>query len=299
MTSLFIGPGYIFIAAILWGVDGVLRRSLYSLPPSTIVFYEHLIGLLLIAPFLIKAWRSERLTRDEWWTVGLVSLFSGLIGTLLFTAALAKVNFIAFSVVFLVQKLQPIFTAITARLVLGERLARQFVYWAALALVAGFFVTFPTGSVNLGGGGDHLAAALLAFGAAIAWGSSTAFSRKLLLNHSYTFITGVRFLLTVPLALLAVFLFKTTSTLSTLSLEQAGYLLAIGCSTGMVALWIYYRGLTRTAAHVSAFVELAFPMTAIFIEVVLYQTTLSLVQYLAAAVLLFAVYRIAKINRAE
>jgi hypothetical protein len=34
--------------------------------------------------------------------------------------------------------------------------------------------------------------------AAIAWGSSTAFSRFTLLSHSNTFITGLRFLLTVP-----------------------------------------------------------------------------------------------------
>src|SRR3989344_2982774 len=82
------GPLLIFIAAVLWGLDGILRRSLFGLPPATIVFYEHVIGALLIAPFLWKAWKQETLGKKEWTALGLVSLLSGVIGTLFFTTAL-------------------------------------------------------------------------------------------------------------------------------------------------------------------------------------------------------------------
>lgn len=201
------GPLFIFIAALLWALDGILRRSLYGLPPVTIVFYEHLIGTLLIAPFLWQAWRQEglRLTRREWEVLGVVALFSGVLGTLFFTTALLKVGYIPFSVVFLLQKLQPIFAVAMAVVVLKEPLSRGYLGWAALALGAGYFVTFPYGVVNFAEGGAHVIAALFALGAAACWGASTALSRYVLLNHSYTLITGLRFALTALLALIFVF----------------------------------------------------------------------------------------------
>src|SRR3989338_1501794 len=290
------GPLLIFIAAILWGLDGILRRSLFSLPPITIVFFEHLIGAIIIAPFLYRAWKSERLNTKEWQALGLVSLFSGVLGTLFFTTALLKVNFIAFSVVFLIQKVQPIFAVAMGRLVLGEQVTRQYVAWAALALAAGYFVTFPNGVVNLGEGGAYVTAALFALLAAVLWGSSTAFSRFVLLNHSNTFVTGMRFILTVPLALIAVFLLGANSSLSVVTPIQGLTLAGIAVSTGMLALWIYYRGLKTTPVRISAIVELAFPMTAVLIDFFLYGTTLAFTQYLAAIVLLFAMYKVSQLQ---
>lgn len=288
------GPLLIFVAAVLWGLDGVLRRSLFDLPPATIVFYEHFIGLIIIAPFLYKAWQDETLSKNEWTALGLVSLLSGVLGTLFFTTALMKVNFIPFSVVFLLQKLQPIFTIITAWIVLGERADKRYVPWAVLALVAGYFVTFPGGVVNFGGG--YVEAALFALAAAIAWGSSTAFSRYVLIGHSNTLVTGVRFVITVPLALGFVIGFGQLSSLSAITGGQFITLCVIALSTGMLALWIYYRGLKQTPARISAIVELAFPLTAIMIDLWMYNTSLALSQYAAVLVLLWAMYKVAQLN---
>ena len=285
----------IFIAAILWGLDGVLRRSLYSLPPITIVLFEHLIGLIILAPFIIKLWSREHLTKKEWGAMTLVAALSGVAGTLFFTTALLKIQFIPFSVVFLVQKLQPIFTVFTAALVLRERISLTYLLWAGLALISGYFVTFPGGIVNFGEGGAYVTAALYAFLAAVAWGSSTAFSRFMLLNHSNTFITGLRFLITVPIAFAVALLLGAAGSFTSITLSQVGILVAIAFSTGMLALWIYYRGLKSTPASVSAIVELAFPVTAVFIDYILYDTTLTWGQYAAAAVLLFAAYKVAKL----
>lgn len=292
------GPFYIFFAAILWGLDGILRRSLFTLPPATIVFYEHLIGAIIIAPFMYRVWKQESLSKEEWSAITLVSFLSGAVGTIFFTAALAAIHFIPFSVVFLVQKLQPIFTLATASIFLRERITPHYALWAAIALVAGYFVTFPGGVVNTGEGGGYIIAALYAFAAAVAWGTSTAFSRYTLLNHSHTFITGLRFFITVPIALMFVFALGAAPTLSTISMLQLLTLLAIAVSTGMVALWIYYKGLKTTPASTSAIVELAFPATAVLIDYFLYHTTLYTSQYLAGIVLLFAVYKVATLTRA-
>ena len=233
MQSIFSGPLLIFIAAVLWGVDGVLRRTLYDLPPITIVFYEHLIGLIILTPFLFHLMRKETLAPREWGAIGLVSLLSGVLGTLFFTTALLKIQFIAFSVVFLVQKLQPIFTIATAALVLKERVSPAYFGWGALALIAGYFVTFPGGVVNFGEGGAYVAAALYALLAAVAWGSSTAFSRYTLLGHSNTLITGLRFLITAPLALLFLFFMNAGASLTAVTVPQLLTLVVIALTTGM------------------------------------------------------------------
>lgn len=293
------GPLLIFIAAVLWGLDGILRRSLYGLPPATIVFYEHLIGAVLIAPFLWKAWKEETLGKNEWTALALVSLLSGVLGTLFFTTALLKVNFIPFSVVFLLQKLQPIFTIVTAWIVLGEIPGKKYLPWAALALLAGYFVTFPNGVINFVEGSAQVSAATFAFLAAVVWGSSTAFSRYVLIGHSNTLVTGLRFFLTVPLALGFVIGFGQFDSIQAVSVSQLLTLLGIALSTGMLALWIYYRGLKTTPARISAIVELAFPMTAILIDYFLYDTSLVWTQYLAAAILLYAMYNVAKLNNPQ
>ncbi len=294
---MFTGPALIFIAALLWGFDGILRRSLYDLPPITIVFFEHLLGLIILSPFLFRAWKGEHLTKKEWSVIGLVALLSGVLGTLFFTTALLKVNFIQFSVVFLLQKLQPIFATLAAVLVLKETITRRYLLWAGLALMAGYFVTFPDGVINFAEGGQYVSAALFAFLAAVAWGSSTAFSRFVLIGHSHTFVTGLRFLLTVPVALLFVFALGAAPSLSAITPIQIGTLALIAISTGMVALWIYYRGLKETRASIATIVELTFPLTAVFIDYAIYGTMLATSQYLAAIVLMYAMYRVALLNR--
>ncbi|MFH0890912.1 MAG: EamA family transporter [Candidatus Liptonbacteria bacterium] len=296
-TSRHTGPVLIVLAAVLWGLDGLIRRSLFSLPAITIVFYEHLIGAILILPFFLRVRRTENMSQREWLSVLWVSLLSGVLGTLFFTTALARTNYIPLSVVFLLQKLQPIFAILAGVVVLRERLNKKFLGWALLALGAAYFVTFPGGRMNLETGGATASAALLALGAAIAWGSSTAFSRYALLRHSQTYITGARFLITTGLAFLFVIGMGQMKSLQAPSPSQFGLFALIAVSTGMVALWIYYRGLKFTQAKITTLLELAFPLTGIAIDWIIYKTVLFPGQYFAGAVLIWAMQRISVLNR--
>lgn len=291
------GPILIVIAAVLWGLDGVLRRSLYSLPPVTIVFYEHLIGLLLIMPALVVGIKKEVLSKKEWIAIFWVSLLSGLLGTLWFTTALLKVQFIPFSVVFLLQKLQPLFATFAAAILLKEKLTPNHIKWALFAVVSAYFVTFPGGVVNFATGSGTLLAAIYAIGAAFAWGSSTAVSRYALKNHSDSLVTGLRFFFTTILAFGAVFLLGQNQSLFLPTIPQFGRLLVIALSTGMLALWIYYKGLKKTQVKVATILELVFPFTAVIIDLFLYKTQLNLSQYLAGAALLYSAWQISKLNR--
>ncbi|MCR4276837.1 MAG: EamA/RhaT family transporter, partial [Candidatus Roizmanbacteria bacterium] len=77
---------------------------------------------------------------------------------------------------------------------------------------------------------------------------------------------------------------------------QYSRFLLIAVSTGMFSVAIYYRGLKKIQANVSTILELVYPLLAVFIDAVLYKSFLAPTQYLAGGVLLFAIYKISKIQ---
>ena len=295
----YTGPMLIIIAALLWAVDGIIRRNLYSLPPITIIFFEHLIGLIILFPFVFKYIFKSKLTRRDWFLVILVALLSGLLGTLWFTTALLQVHFISFSVVFLLQKLQPIFAITTASIFLKEKISKRYIVWALLAVGSAFFVTFPNGYVNLQTGQGTIIAALYALGAAFAWGSSTTFSKMLLGKVRADVSIFYRFLFTLALALPLVLIFGHSKSLFAPTPYQFGLFAFIAISTGMVALLIYYKGLSKTPVHISTILELTFPFIAILIDMIVYKAFLTPLQWIFALLLVFSIYQISKISDNE
>lgn len=296
MLKDYTGPIFILIAATLWAFDGLIRQKLYSLPPITIIFFEHLIGLIILSPFVFKYVLKTKLAKREWWLIILIAILSGLFGTLWFTTALGKVGFVTLSVVFLLQKLQPIFAITTARIFLKEKLDRRYIKWAILAIVAAYFVTFKNGYVNFATGEGTIIAALYALGAAFAWGSSTTFSKMLLGKVDFKVSTFYRFLVTIIVTLPVLFLFGKGASLSAPTVSQFGFLALIAVSTGMVALLIYYKGLAKTPVHISTILELTFPFVAILLDFIVNHTVLSFTQWIAAFVLIFSIYKIAKLR---
>ena len=280
----------------MWAFDGIIRRSLFTLPSITIVFYEHLFGAVILLPYFIRTFNKEGLTRKEFFLLLFISMFSGVLGTLWFTTALLKTSFISFSVVYLIQKLQPIFAISAAAIVLKEKITKSYIKWAVLALIAAYFVTFKNGYINFATGTGTIIAALYALGAAFAWGSSTAFSKLALIKRPSMYITSLRFLLTAILGLGMVFVFGQSKSLASPTFSQLSRFLLIAVSTGMVSVAIYYRGLKKVQANVSTILELVYPLLAVFIDATLYKSFLAPTQYLAGIVLLFAIYKISKIQ---
>ncbi len=291
--GMLYGPSFIILASILWALDGVVRRSLFTLPPITIVFYEHLIGALILLPFIVSKVTVERVSIKEFGLMGVVSLISGVLGTLWFTTALIKVNFISFSIVYLILYLEPIFAITTANLLLKEKVNKVFLFWAIIAIVAAYFSAFKWGIVDFTSG-EPIIATLYAFGAAAAWGTSTTLSKIFLKNKSDVLATGLRFLLTSVFAFIGVLVLRETDSLYEPNIEQIGLFVFIALSTGMVALYLYYKGLQRTEAKVTTILELVFPILAVMIDALLYDNVLDLSQYVAAIIMLFAITQVVK-----
>lgn len=290
---LSIGPFFVIIAALLWSLDGLLRQSLYSLPPAVVVFWEHVVGLIILTPFVYKNLPEIRLlSRREWVAILAVGLFSGALGTIFYTAALGKVHYIQFSVVVLLQQLQPIWAISAAAIILKEKLTPGFLKWAIVAIVASYFVTFKDLSVNLATGGGTIMAAILALSAGLMWGSSTALSKAVLNKVSFTVATLLRFAFAPVFAFIILFLSGQGGQIVSISQNQWMILVAIAISTGMVALLIYYYGLKKTPARVTTICELVWPASAVAIDFFYFQRGFSMTQVIGIAVMLYAIYRV-------
>ncbi len=289
------GPYAVVLAAFLWSLDGLLRTQLYSLPPMVVVFFEHLLGIVLLAPMLFFSFQEfKKFTKKQWISITVVSLLSGVLGTYFYTAGLLKIQFIPFSVVVLLQQLQPIFAIVTAAILLREPLSKKFVLLAFLALVAAYFVSFPDLHVNFGTGTGTLTAAIFAILAAMFWGSSTAFSKYTLKGTSYLHVTGARFLLTPIFALIFILFFGQTASFGAITGTQWLYLLAITFSTGMVALALYYFGLQRVPASRSTILELTWPVSAVLIGYLFLDQTLTWTQWMGSIALILIMNRVAQ-----
>ncbi len=294
------GPLLIIIAALMWSFDGILRRSLFVLPPAVIVFWEHMLGFAILTPFLIgRLPEIRRLGRGEWISLFAVSLLSGALGTILYTAALARVNYIQFSVVVLLQQLQPVWAILFARILLKEKIGVGYFKWSLLAVVSSYFVTFRDLSVDLSSGPSTVFAAILALSAGMAWGVSTSFSKIVLRKISPLSATWLRFAFAALFAFILTAAFGQTRSLTTLSTIQWTTLVMITCSTGMVALVLYYYGLARVRAQKSAILELVWPVSAICIDFLIFNRPLSITQALGSATLLYSMYRLTAANRQQ
>lgn len=290
------GPLFIIIAALLWSFDGVLRISLYSLPPTVVVFYEHFLGFIILLIFG-KTWFHElkKLNRKEWIGVVVVSLFSGALGTILYTAALGKINYTQYSVVVLLQQqLQPIWAIGTAAILLRERVTKQFILWAGVALVAAYMITFKDLTVNLTTGSGTAIAGFMALLAGLMWGSSTAVSKYVLNKVSFVTGTALRFGLAPVFALVFIISLGQTGSLFTLTQQQWVTLSIITLSTGLIALLFYYYGLKKTPARVTTICELVWPASAVFIDYFYFKNTFAATQIIGIIFLSIAIYNVSK-----
>ncbi len=288
-------PLLIILAAILWSLDGLLRQNLYSLPPELVVFLEHLLGSLILLPIVFKKWKSwKNLSSRTWYSVGAIALFGGTLGTIAYTAALGNVQYISLSVVVLLQQLQPVFAIALAGILLKEKINKSFIGIACIALLAAYAVTFPNLQVNFDTGAYTIVAGLLAIVAAASWGASTVLGRYALSHMSFVSLSGLRFFLTTIITGAYLFSTGTIGRVAEVTTTQWWFLVAILFSTGLVALVIYYKGLSHVPARVSTLLELSWPLSALIIDWVYLGTRLSVTQWIGTVVLLFVMVHLSR-----
>ncbi len=286
----------ISISAILWGFDGVvLTPRLNNLHVIFVVFVLHLTPFLLMNLFLYRQYRHLRhFLRQDHITFFLIALFGGALGTIAIVKALFLVNFEQLSVVVLLQKLQPIFAIILAYILLKEKIRSGFAIWAGIAIIASYFLTFGFSLPNVENHPNTIYAALYALLAAFSFGSSTVFSKKILMSHNFITATFYRYFYTTIIMTFLVLISGNLMEFKQATTENWLIILLIGITTGSGAIFIYYYGLRRVKAIIATISELLFPISAILFDYLINDSLLTPVQLISAAVMVFAIIKLNK-----
>src|SRR5215471_4252857 len=191
--SAHYGPWLVGLGAALWGTESAWRIPLNELyDAKVIVFWEHVLILVMFLPILISRLREIPKVRARAWGFLIFSGFAGsAVGTIFFTLALKYGNP---TVVNVILNIQPVISTIGAFLLFGDRLARRFFLYAGIAIIAGIFVSvanptqigvsFERAGLNIGTG--------YALICALFWGLSTVAGRGVMVGMSLRLASSMR-----------------------------------------------------------------------------------------------------------
>ena len=274
------------LAAALWGLDGLLRKPLATeLSAGTVVLWEHVIAVLVLAPRLPAAWRALRRCgwRDRLALVA-IGVGASAVATALFTEAFTmSARSQDYITPLVLQKLQPVFAIGLAVVLLRERPRPAFALFVLPALAGAWLLTFadPT-DVRV----TEVQPALLALGAAALWGAGTVLGRLVGATVAPADVTTLRFAFGLVGALAVV---GVTGAPVAPGWANLPGLVLLALVPGLLALLLYYRALRRTPASRATIAELAFPATAALVGVAFLGSRLTSSQWLGLAVVAAAV----------
>lgn len=298
------GPWLVALGAALWGTESAWRIPLNNLfDAEVIVFWEHVLILLMFLPILIV--RLAEIPRIEPRTWGYL-IFSGFagsaVGTVFFTLALKNGNP---TVVNVILNIQPVISTIGACLLFSDRLAPRFYPFAGLAVLAGIFLSvdhpeligksFAQAGLNLGTG--------YALICALFWGLSTVAGRGVMTGMSLRLASSLRIVVGLScMTLILLFAGKMHGTSLWPAAAQAhpttaiGALILLASISGGIPLLIYFEGLRLTRASTAGYFEMMQTLAAVCITWGFFHAALRPHQVVAALVLMAAVTMVQRVQ---
>ncbi|WP_458461565.1 DMT family transporter [Paenibacillus sp.] len=286
----------VVLGAALWGVDPLFRIILLNTMTSTqIVLVEHIIVSLIAIPVLWK-FRADlkNLRARHWIAVIFISWGGSALATVLFTMALTHNDP---NTVLLLQKMQPLFAIVLAKLLLKETLPRRFGGLFFIALAGTYLLTFGF-TLPLGNWDNWIhAGSLLSLGAAALWGGSTVMGRLMLGQARYETVTSLRFVVALPLLIFMTWNEGAAWTLPSGTGEQTAVILNVlgqALLPGLLSLLLYYKGLSSTKASVATLAELSFPMAGVLVNWIAFGTLITWEQLLGFILIWVALFAISR-----
>ncbi len=298
------GPWLVGLGAALWGTESAWRIPLNDLfDAKVIVFWEHVLILLMFLPILIPRLGELRQVSGRTWAYLLFSGFAGsAVGTVFFTLALKNGNP---TVVNVILNIQPVISTLGAFVLFSDRLTPRFFLYAGIAIIAGVFlsvehptligVSFAQAGLNLG-----TAYALVC---ALFWGLSTVAGRGAMLGMSLKLASSMRIvvgLVCMTSILVAYGKLNTADLWPTAAQNHAGTaivaLLLLASISGGIPLLIYFEGLRLTRASTAGYFEMLQTLAAVCITWGFFHATLYPHQVVAGLILMAAVFMVQKVQ---
>jgi len=299
------GPWLVGLGAGLWGTESAWRIPLNELfDARVIVFWEHVFILITFLPILIPRLHEVPKIRARTWGFLLFSGFAGsAVGTIFFTLSLKYGNP---TVVNVILNIQPVMSTIGAFLLFVDRLARQFFFYAAVAIVAGVFVSvtnpsmigvsFEQAGLNLGTG--------YALICALFWGLSTVAGRGVMMGMSLRLASSMRIvvgLACMTLILLAYGKLDGAALWPAAAQAHTGkaivLLFCLASISGGIPLLIYFQGLRLTRASTAGYFEMMQTLAAVCITWGVFHASLHVHQVAAAIILIAAVAMVHQVQQ--
>jgi drug/metabolite transporter (DMT)-like permease len=296
------GPWLVGLGAALWGTESAWRIPLNNLfDAQVIVFWEHVLILLMFLPILIPQLGEVRKIDATTWGYLLFSGFAGsAVGTVFFTLALKHGNP---TVVNVILNIQPVISTLGAFLLFGDRLTPRFFLYAGIAIIAGIFlsvehpaligVSFAQAGLNLGTG--------YALVCALFWGLSTVAGRGVMTGMPLRLAASLRIVVgLVCMTLILLVYGKFNGPALWPEAAQAhpgtaiGALFLLASISGGIPLLIYFEGLRLTRASTAGYFEMMQTLAAVCITWGFFHATLHPHQIVAAIVLMAAVVMVQK-----
>ena len=271
------------LGAAMWGTDPLFRQDLaLNMPAPAIVAFEQALPALLLSPLVWRGLRRALSLFDwrDWSALVVLGCGSSALATLLFTLAF---TYDRPDTPVLLQQLQPLFAVVGARVVLGERFQPRYAVYLLGGLVGAYLIAFAH-PLSIGAVAGW-APALLSAGAAALWGLGTVLGRRLGAKLPFAELTALRLAAGLFAALIALGVSGDGSAYSHMSAKSLLGLVCLALVPGLLSLLVYYRGLRGTPAAAATLGELAFPLTALVLDYLAFNSTLSASQWLGLGVL--------------
>ncbi len=265
----------IAVAAMMWGTDTLFRIPLLGhlshdalVGSVQLVFAEHVILTVAVLPILWRARREiARLGRSRWAAIVVIGAGASGLATVLFTLSFTYGHFIE---TLLLQKLQPLVALVLAALWLRERLPPRSYVWVPIAVVGAYLLAVPDPlHPELAWQDFHVAAALTAIGAAALWGAGTVLGRYALADVRFPTVTALRFVTALPALGISLALVGGRAAFGVYRATDLPLYLGLALIPGLIAMLLYYRGLSSAPASMSTLAELAFPITGVLVNMFL------------------------------
>ena len=287
---------FVILAGVLWAIDTLIRYPLLfgGVSAEKIVFFEQLVLSAIFLPLLLKdAKKIGNIKLSTIYYFIVIGVFGQAIGTLTFTKAFMLINP---SLVILLQKLQPVVAITLAHFFLGEKIKKEFLLWASVALLGGLLIS----STDIMPGLSKLdfsigllsQTAIWGYGltliAVVSWGASTVFGKKLSAQgFDEIQIMGGRFVF--GLVFMTFYLFYKYGGL-TMDWQMATYgkLFLMVFLSGLAGMYFYYKGLKLISARTCALAEMFFPFSAVVINWVFLGAKLMPIQIAGAGLLVLS-----------
>src|SRR5437667_1254648 len=258
------GPWLVGLGAALWGTESAWRIPLNNLfDADVIVFWEHVLILLLFLPFLLPRLREIRKIDARTWGYLIFSGFAGsAVGTIFFTLALKYGNP---TVVNVILNIQPVISTMGAFLLFGDCLRPRFFLYAGIAIVAGIFVSvahpmligvsFERAGLNRGTG--------YALVCALFWGLSTVAGRGVMIGMPLRLASSLRIVVGLTCMTLILLTYGKLHGAALWPVAAQAHatkpivwLVLLASISGGIPLLIYFEGLRLPRASTAGYFEM-------------------------------------------